>query len=159
MSHQIYIQLSFLDHMIKSQWITRWYPWKLNWNFEVASSSFMFSITGLYVIGYWKTDQIVTLGLFHSIGPPDSYTRTLSMHCCIDRLSWLVYFTGADFADHVKSRLRQWGPWRGLDGRYGSHFHPCVSKTSLKTLQACLGLWVVASSWTNSYSKWSCWKL
>ena len=34
----------------------------------------------LYVTGYWKTDQIVTLGLFHFIGPADSYTHTLPMH-------------------------------------------------------------------------------
>ena len=40
-----------------------------------------------YVTGYWKTDQIVTLGLFHFIGPADSYTHTLPMHCCIDRPS------------------------------------------------------------------------
>ena len=34
--------------------------------------------------GYWKTDRIVTLGLFHFIGPADGYTHTLPMHCCID---------------------------------------------------------------------------
>ena len=66
-----------------------------------------------------------------------------SMHCFIDGLSWLVYFSGAGFANYVKSWLRQWGPWRALDGRYGSHIHPCVSEASLKALQACLGLWLV----------------
>ena len=40
--------------------------------------------TVIFVTGYWKTDQIVTLGLFHFIGPADSYTHTLPMHCCID---------------------------------------------------------------------------
>ena len=39
------------------------------------------------VTGYWKTDRIVTLGLFHFIGPADSYTHTLPVHCCIDRPS------------------------------------------------------------------------
>ena len=34
--------------------------------------------------------------------------------------------------DHVKSRLRQWDPWRALDGRYGSDIHPCVSEMSLR---------------------------
>ena len=62
------------------------------------------------------------------------------MHCCIDGLSWLVCSSGAGFANHVKSWLRQWGPWRALDGRYGSHIYPCVSEASLKALQACLGL-------------------
>ena len=42
--------------------------------------------------------------------------------------------------DHVKPRLRQWDPWRELDGRYGSDIHPCVGETSLKALQSCLGL-------------------
>ena len=41
----------------------------------------------LYVTGYWKTDQNVTLGLFHFIGPADSYTHTLPVPCCIDRPS------------------------------------------------------------------------
>ena len=36
------------------------------------------------------------------------------------------------FANHVKLLLRQWGPWRVLDGRYGSDIHPCVSETSLR---------------------------
>ena len=29
------------------------------------------------VTGYWKTDQIVTLGLFHFIGPANSTTHAL----------------------------------------------------------------------------------
>ena len=67
----------------------------------------------------------------------------LLMHCCIDGFGWLVCFSGAGFADHVRSRLRQWGPWRALDGRYVSYIHLCVSKASLKVLQASLGLWLV----------------
>ena len=39
--------------------------------------------------------------------------------------------------------MRQWGPWRALDGKYGSHIHPCVSEASLKAIHACLGLWLV----------------
>ena len=30
----------------------------------------------VYVAGFWKTDQIVTLGLFHFIGPDNSCTNT-----------------------------------------------------------------------------------
>ena len=33
------------------------------------------------VTRFWKTDQIVTLGLFHLIGPANSYTHTLSIQC------------------------------------------------------------------------------
>ena len=92
--------------------------------------------------GYWKTDHNVTLGQLHFIGPANSHTHALSMHCCITGLSWLVCFSRAGFADRVKSRLRQWDPWRALDGRCGSDIHPCVGETSLKALQSCLGLWL-----------------
>ena len=61
---------------------------------------------------------------------------------CITGLSWLVCFSRADFANRVKSRLRQWDPWRALDGRCWSDIHPCVGETSLKALQSCLGLWL-----------------
>ena len=96
----------------------------------------------IYVTGYWKTDHNVTLGQLHFIGPANSHTHTLSMHHCIIGLSWLVCFSRAGFADRVKSWLRQWDPWRALDGRCGSGIHPCVGETSLKALQSCLGLWL-----------------
>ena len=92
--------------------------------------------------GYWKTDHNVTLGQLHFIGPANSHTHALSMHCCITGLSWLVCFSRAGFADRVKSWLRQWDLWRALDGRYGSDIHPCVGETSLKAFQSCLGLWL-----------------
>ena len=96
----------------------------------------------IYVTGYWKTDHNVTLGQLHFIGPANSHTHAPSMHWCITGLSWLVCFSRAGFADRVKSRLRQWDPWRALDGRCGSDIHPCVGETSLKALQSCLGLWL-----------------
>ena len=40
-----------------------------------------------YVTGYWKTDYNVTLGQLHFIGPANSHTHALSMHCCITGLS------------------------------------------------------------------------
>ena len=83
----------------------------------------------VYVTGFWKTDQNVTLCQFHFIGPANSHTHTPSMHCCNTRFSCVVCFSRANFADHVKSRLRQWNPWRVLDGRYGSDIHPCASET------------------------------
>ena len=40
-----------------------------------------------YVTGYWKTDHNVTLGQLHFIGPANSHTHTLPVHCCITELS------------------------------------------------------------------------
>ena len=92
------------------------------------------------VTGFWKTDHNVTLGQLYLLDPANSHTHTLSMHCCNTRLSCLVCFSRADFADHVKPRLRQWDPWRALDGRHGSDIHPCVSETSHRPFQACQSL-------------------
>ena len=39
-----------------------------------------------YLTGFWKTDRIVTLGLFHFIGPANGYTCTLHIHSTIIRL-------------------------------------------------------------------------
>ena len=98
--------------------------------------------TNTYVTEYWKTDHVRTFGQLLFIGPANSHSHTLPVHCCINGLSWLVCFSRHGFADRVKSRLRQWDPWRALDGRYGSDIHPCVGETSLKALQSCLGLWL-----------------
>ena len=39
-----------------------------------------------YVTGFWKTNQIVTLGLFRFIDPANGYTHTLPIHSVITRL-------------------------------------------------------------------------
>ena len=46
----------------------------------------------IYVAGYWKTTQIVTLGLFHFIGPANRYTLVLPIHSANTRLSWWCAF-------------------------------------------------------------------
>ena len=46
-----------------------------------------YTVTTIYVTGYWKTDHNVTLGQLHFIGPANSHTHALSMHCCINGLS------------------------------------------------------------------------
>ena len=74
--------------------------------------------------GFWKTDQIVTLGIFHFIGPANCYTCTLHIHSAITRFGYLVCFSRASFAKPVNSQLRQWDPWRVLHGRHGSEIHP-----------------------------------
>ena len=38
------------------------------------------------VTGFWKTDQSVTLGLFHFTGQTNGYTRTLHIHSVSIRL-------------------------------------------------------------------------
>ena len=86
-----------------------------------------------YVTGFWKTDQIVTLGLSHFIGPANGYTCALYIHSAITRLGWLVCFSRAGFADTVNSQLRQWDPWRALHGRHGSEIHPSERETSATT--------------------------
>ena len=44
-------------------------------------------LQSIYETGYWKTDHNVTLGQLHFIGPANSHTHALSMHCCIVGLS------------------------------------------------------------------------
>ena len=116
LARQIYYILS-----MRNQW-----AYKRKWTFE---QFFKFL---LCVTGFWKTDQIVTLGLFQFIGPPNGYTHTLHIHSAITRVGYLVCFSGASFADPVNSWLRQWDPWRVLYGRHGSEIHPSDSEKSLR---------------------------
>ena len=81
--------------------------------------------------GFWKTDRIVTLGLFHFIGPTNGYICTLYIHSAITRLGWLVCFSKANLADPVNSWLIQWDPWGVLHGRHGSEIQPSDGETSL----------------------------
>ena len=97
----------------------------------------------IIVTGFAKTNHNVSICQLYFIDAGNSHTHTLPIYCCIDGLSGLVCFSGAGFADHVKSQLRQWSPWRTLDGRYWSDIHPCVSETSP-------GLSGSSSSWTHT---------
>ena len=93
-------------------------------------------------LDFEKTDWIVTLGLFHFIGPANGYTCTPHVHSAITGHGWLVCFSRASFANPVNSSLRQWNPWRALGGRHGCEIHPRDRETSINTIQACLGLWL-----------------
>ena len=68
-------------------------------------------VSYINVTGFWKTDQIVTLGLCHFIGLANGYTHTLHIHSAITSLGLLVCFSRASFANPVNLRLRQWDPW------------------------------------------------
>ena len=41
----------------------------------------------IYVTEYWKTDHVRTFGQLLFIGPANSHTHTLPVHCCINGLS------------------------------------------------------------------------
>ena len=43
--------------------------------------------TSQYVTEYWKTDHVRTFGQLLFIGPANSHTHTLPVHCCINGLS------------------------------------------------------------------------
>ena len=60
-------------------------------------------LTITYVTGFWKTDRIVTIGLFHFIGPANGHIHTLHIHSEITKLGGLVCFSVASFADPVNS--------------------------------------------------------
>ena len=65
------------------------YPYKHKTNYKVALTVNRLYVAELFTIvtGYWKTDHNVTLGQLHFIGPANSHTHALSMHCCITGLS------------------------------------------------------------------------
>ena len=50
-------------------------------------STVEYTIQYEYVIRFAKTNHNVTFGKLHLIGPANSHTHTLPMHCCIDGLS------------------------------------------------------------------------
>ena len=85
----------------------------------------------VYVTGYWKSDQIVALGLFHFSGPPNCYTHTLPIHSAITRLGWLVCFSRANFTNPVNSR-QTIGPMEGTTWRHGSEIDPSSSEKYLR---------------------------
>ena len=58
------------------------------WSYSTAKyGKFKLVQVNIFVIGYCKTDHNVTLGQLHFIGPANSHTHALSMHCCITGLS------------------------------------------------------------------------
>ena len=88
-----------------------------------------------FVTGFWKTaNRIVTLGLFHFIGPANGYTCTLHIHSAINSLGWLVCFSRVSFADPANSWLRQYNGTHG--GRYmegmGLKFPPVIGQRLLR---------------------------
>ena len=58
----------------------------------------------------------------------DTLICTLPVHCCINRLSWLICLSRA----YCRPCEVTTEPMGVLDGRYGSDIHPCVSETCLR---------------------------
>ena len=86
----------------------------------------------LYVTGFWKTDQNVTLDLLYFIGPANSYTHTLPFIVALPGLAYTGLLFKGSFANYVNSQLRKWGPWRALHRKHGSEIYPSGSETSLR---------------------------
>ena len=95
-----------------------------------------------YVNGFWKTNRIVTLGLFHFIGPANGYTCTLHKHSTITRLAWLVCFSRASFADPVNSWLKHWDPWGGTTWKAWVWNSLQWWGDVCYAIEACLGIWL-----------------
>ena len=57
----------------------------------------------IIVTGFWKTDRILTLGLFHFTGTANGYTCTLHIHSANTSLGGLICFSRASFANSVNS--------------------------------------------------------
>ena len=74
----------------------------------------------IYVTGYWKTDRNVTLGLFHFIGPADSHTHSLPMHCALIGLAdWSAFL---ELVCEIMTETM--GPMEGFIWEVWSDIHP-----------------------------------
>ena len=84
------------------------------------------------VTGYWKTNHNVTLGQMRFIIATHIHVH----YPCTVVLPGLADWSFLELhgcANHVKSWLRQWGPWRELGGRnIGVWYSPYVSRMSLR---------------------------
>ena len=88
------------------------------------------------VTDFWKTNQIVTLGLFHLLAmQANSHSHALPIYRAITRFGWLVCFSRASFTDHVISLLGKQDPWRTLHGTMGLKFSPVVVRCLLGSLE------------------------
>ena len=115
------------------------------------------TVCDTYVTGFWITYRIVTLGLFHFIGPANGYTCTLHIHSAITRLGGLVCFSRVSFVDPVNSLLRQWDPWGCYMEGMGLKFTPLMGRRLLHH-SSMFGP-MAGTSGTHSYHKQSKWKV
>ena len=83
-----------------------------------------------YVTGFAKTVHYGTNIKFNFIASAYSYIQVLSIHSVLNGLVPLVCFSGGWFADHAKSRLRQWHHWRAPIGWHGAVTLPTEGQTS-----------------------------
>ena len=98
-----------------------------------------------YAIGFWKTDQIVTLGIFHVIDPTNSYTSILHIHSAINN-TWLTgLLSWSKFCRPCKFMTETMAPiLRVLHGKHicESGIHPSDSEMSLRPSKHVLGQWL-----------------
>ena len=75
------------SYVVNYRYVIATYSYSLIFKDIVDSYVYAYTYTySIYVTGYWKTDHNVTLGQLHFIGPANSHTHALSMHCCITGL-------------------------------------------------------------------------
>ena len=100
--------------------------------------------------GFWKTNQIVILGLglFHFISPATSlliYIHITHSQCHYQALpTGLLFWNNCEFCQPCKFTIEIVGPMHGgcqLHGRHGSDIHPSDGETFLGPLNI-FGLWL-----------------
>ena len=85
-----------------------------------------------YVTGYWKPTKLLHLAysilLAQLIASLIHYPCTVALTGLTDWSAFLELILQL-----CKITTETMGPWRALDGRYGSDIHPCVSETSYRS--------------------------
>ena len=89
----------------------------------------------------------------------NSHIHILPMHCCINRLTWLVCFSRAGLSTTCEVMTETMGLMEGTgwEVSYGSYIHPVL----VRHLLGPLGLSgpMTGTSWNHNYSKQSYWKI
>ena len=87
---------------------------------------------------FWKTDQTVTLGLFHSIGPANAYTYTLSTVLLPGLSDWSAFLRQV----FPTPLIHNWD--NRTHGRHCLKFTPLIVRHSL--VHICVYCWYILDS-------------
>ena len=88
--------------------------WVCPSNANLKSFPHYMNIAFYIMTGFWKTNQIVTLGLLHFTGPDNSYVYSYTTHSQCDYQAWLtgLLFLG-EFRQPCKFMMETVGPMEG----------------------------------------------
>ena len=132
------------------------------WIKLLAWGLFHISCKKQFVTGFWKTDQLVTLGLFHFIGQANSYTHTLYTHsqchyqaCSAGNGTVNAFQFWSQFCRPCKFMTKTMGPIKGTHYMEGIDlkFTPVIVRHLLGPLSMFGSM--AGTSWTHSQSKQS----